>query len=149
MNQAIDAQGLLQQAGEARSRVLVITLPMPGTLLTVNVRQKLHWRTQGAIAKQQRHDAMLCAYGALSAHPDTLTRPLFPIGAVRVDMDFYRRPYQKVCDETGAVEAAKPWLDGCEDAQVFTDDKQCTIGAVRWHPTDPEPRIEITLTGVD
>jgi hypothetical protein len=62
-----------------------------------------------------------------------------------VDVDFYRRRYQKATDETGAVEAIKPLLDGFEDAQVYPSDRQCTIGTIRWHAWDSEPRIEIVL----
>jgi hypothetical protein len=134
-----------QQASEAFS--LVVEIPMPQTLLTINQRRRLHFRTQAAIAKQQRHDAMLCAYAAMSGARG-LRGVLFPSGPVRVDIDLYRRPRQQVSDETAAVEAIKPLLDGLEDAGVVGNDKQCTIGAVRWHPTDANPRIALTLTGV-
>lgn len=148
MNETIAQRGV-PDGGEAHARALVITVPMPDTLLTINARRRLHWRTQAAIAKQQRHDAMLAAYAAMSGDAAALLAPVFPSYVrVRVDVDLYRRRNQKTTDETAVVEAIKPLLDGAEDAQVFVDDRQCTIGTIRWHAWAAKPRIEITLKEV-
>lgn len=150
MKQATATHEPVQQAGEARSRALVIAIPMPDPLLTINARQKMYWRVQGRHGKAQRGDAMLCAYAAMAPTIDTLRAVPFPAGKVRADVQVYRRPRQKVCDDTALWEALKPIFDGFEDAGVFgIGDEQVVAGTLTWFPTDPEPRIEITLTGVD
>lgn len=126
---------------------LTVTLPIPDPLLTINGCASMHWREKGRHVKAQREAAMLAAYAAMSGATG-LRGVLFEMCRVRADVTVYRRPRQKVPDEGAAWEALKPVWDGFEDAGVVGNDKQITHGEMRWLPTDPDPRIEITLTEV-
>lgn len=141
-----------QRAAGTRDRALprsiAITVPLPDPLLSINYRKRMHWRTQARHTAAQREAAMLAAYAAMSGEIGTLFGPVFPVGKVRADVAIYRRPRQQVLDEGGAWEAMKPVWDGFESARVVGNDKQITHGEMVWHPTDPDPRIVVTLTEV-
>lgn len=139
-----EATGDPGASGEA-TKALCVSIPLPDPLLTINVRRTLHWRVNGRHNKAQREMASLAAYEALSKMQGTLRAVYFPEGRVTVDVVIFRRPRQKRADDTAIIEALKPLLDGCEDAGVVTNDKQCQVGTVEWRPTDPQPRIELTL----
>lgn len=128
------------------TRTLTIVLPVPNPLITANWRRRNHWRRQANETKRQRDDAMWTAYAALADHPETLRAVVFPEGKVRADVTCFRRPMQKECDHGALWEAMKPLFDGFEDAGVIKDDKQIVFGSLTWHPTDPDPRLVITLT---
>lgn len=125
---------------------LTVSIPLPDPLLTINARRRMHWRTQSQHSREQRVTAMLAAYEALSTVQGTLRAVYFPAGRVRVDVTIYRRPRQQQTDESAVIEFCKPLWDGLEDAGVVTNDKQCVIGAIRWEPSNAQPRIEITLS---
>lgn len=125
------------------AKAIVVSMPLPLVLLSLNKR--LFWRERARHTKEQRAWAMLAAYEALSRERGTLRGVFFPEGRVTVDLVVYRRPRQKQMDDGGLIEAAKSWVDGCEDAGIVADDKQCRIGAVRWEPSNAAPRIELTF----
>lgn len=132
-------------AADEVKEALLVSIPLPDPLLTINVRRTLHWRVNGRHNKAQREMAALAAYEALSKVQGTLRAVYFPEGRVTVDVVVFRRPRQKQTDATGLIEALKPLMDGLEDSGVVSNDKQCQIGTVEWRPTDPQPRIELTL----
>jgi hypothetical protein len=144
-----EALGAVEGAGEAMAaavKTLVICLPIPSPLLTLNVR--MHWRVRARHVKAQRHDAMMAAYVAMCPDVETLRAVPFPAGKVRADVTVYRRPHQRVPDEGAQWEWLKPVWDGFQDASVVQDDKQIIHGTIRYLPTDPDPRVEVTLTAV-
>lgn len=126
---------------------ITIALPVPIPWLSANVRRRLHHQALARHTRQQRHDAALCAYAALSGYPDALQRPLFPTGRVRLDVTVCPRPRAKRLDDTGVWEAAKPWLDGLEDAQVVANDKQIVVGSLTWSK-ERTSTVLLTLSAV-
>lgn len=137
--------GAVQEATACFS--LVVTLPIPSPLLTINGTASMHWREKGRHVKAQREAAMLAAYAAMSGATG-LRGVLFPTGQVRADVQVFRRPRQKVPDEGAKWEWLKPIWDGFEDAGVVANDKQIVHGEIVYLPRDDDPRVVITLVEV-
>ena len=124
---------------------LSITIPMPAVLLSINVRRRMHWRSQAAHTKEQRLMAWCCAL-TLRSVPVPVAVPEFPLGQlVRVDVLVYPRKGQRSCDDLAMWEALKPTLDGLEDAGVVADDAQFVVGTLVWL-TERRGELVLVLT---
>lgn len=136
-------EALLQ---DAIPRTLVIAMPLPEPLLTINWRrQHPYWRQQARETRSQREAVAWATKLALPGGSGPV--PYFT-GRVRVDLTISPRPKQQRPDDTAIWEAAKPWLDGLETAWIVDDDKQFRIGALTWDKTQRTGELLITLTEV-
>jgi hypothetical protein len=116
----------LQEAGEAHSRALAITLPLPDHALSLNGRG--HWRAQRAGQRAQHEVALLAGLATIPAR----LRPRFPLPArLMVDIDVERRARGKVWDAAAVIEACKGYFDGL-NGLAWGDDVQVSGFRVRF-----------------
>jgi Holliday junction resolvase RusA-like endonuclease len=126
---------------------ITIALPVPIPWLSANVRRRLHHQALARHTRQQRHDAALCAYAALSGYPDALQRPLFPTGRVRLDVTVCPRPGQRRMDDSAVWEGLKAQEDSLQDAGIIRDDSQIVLGSLTWSK-ERTSTILMTLTAM-
>lgn len=131
-------------AAAATTRSLTVVLPLPDPLLSINVRRRLHWARAAKHTREQRQAAGYAGKLATPEFPAINPSPFFA-GRVRVDIAIAPRPYQKRADDTAVWEAAKPWLDGFEDAALVANDRQFVVGSLTWRE-ERTGQLFITLT---
>lgn len=123
-----------------------ITLPLPDPLLSINARRRMHWAVQRLETRNQREGAAWVAR-AQTLHCEC-DDPYFPEGCVRVDVAVEPRSGQKQPDDGAVWEAMKPILDGLEDANLVSDDKQFVMGTLTWDKKRRTGSLIVTLTEV-
>lgn len=123
---------------------LSITLPLPVPLLTINQRQKMHWRARADATRVQRE---MAGWHARHGLPEDFA-PF--VGTVRLDVQVHPHPRQKEPDYGGKWQAVKPWEDGLQDAGLFAggDDKVVVHGAFVWDKTKRTGEVTLTLSEV-
>lgn len=126
------------------TRTITVMFPLPRVLLSINAMSGMHWARKATIVRQQRVAVGWAAKLQTSAN----NHPVFPAGRVRVNMTVFPRKGQHRPDDTALWEAAKPWLDGLEDAGIVANDKQFVVGALTW-ASERKGEVELVLTELD
>ncbi len=104
--------------------VLTIRLPVcPDAVLSPNTR--CHWRRKAAAVKQLRQIAYYWALQAMWAQ-DWSTA----LGPVTVRATIGWSKGRKRMDPTNLADMLKPVWDGFQDAEIYANDKQVTVGSV-------------------
>lgn len=118
---------IAQRGAESATRVLCVSLPLPGRLLSPNGRA--HWTAIRAAKETARWRAKLAARELLLDQPT----PYFPAGArVRVTATAWPRQRNHEHDDDNLKASTKSYWDGFTDAGVWADDQQAIWGDVVW-----------------
>ncbi|HET8631097.1 MAG TPA: hypothetical protein VFL91_27055 [Thermomicrobiales bacterium] len=125
------------------SPTLVLELPMPDHRLSINGARRTHPAVLRQIKRAHKEAARLAALALIPPHE----RPAFPAGArIRVTVDVERRRGGRRWDNSGIIEAMKPYMDGFEESgALYANDQQLDWVAVTWDER-PTGRGVVTLT---
>lgn len=105
---------------------VTVTYPWVNWKLSINGRRRLHWRTEARLVKVARRAALFDTLPYITHFRTNKSLELV--------VEFYP-PDNRVRDVEGAIEAAKPLIDGISDA-LKIDDSQFHID---WPPRFAEP----------
>ena len=118
------------------NRPVLITLPLPPADLSPNTRKDRRQTT--ATRRGYREHACLLAIAAQGSHRRQWT-------AATVAYRFYL-PDRRRRDIDNLIAAAKPVLDGLQDARVIADDSGVLLSAERYlDPTWPRLEVEVCM----
>jgi hypothetical protein len=109
------------------------TVPIPGTLWTVNAERRRHWAWRAALVKQWRHDARWIAHEMCG-----------PLMLDRCTIDVYPEQSRgRLADVEAHAGPAKAAIDGFADAGLFADDDPNHVLSTKFHPpTRPADKVD-------
>ena len=118
---------------------MVVTLPLPGRLLSPNAR--CHWRRKAAAVRARRRDA---GYAMLAAVREQKPAGL-PWRAAMVETLFLFAD-RRHRDKDNLLASIKPDFDSIQDAKIVADDSRLTPAAPVIGVDASDPRLVMTIT---